>query len=207
MWIQWEILSEGVRKSPSGDVTKILIFHVHCGIKSINFCPCYLIWPFWSDMSVFLRLIWKMTWCNMNDLINGLHLFWDKVYMHVCLFVCVRLDRISTLCLSILCSISSRSWMSLGKRRRFKMYFGSIRRANDQIILYIYIFERRKKNPTKSLPPQSLYLQSNFNRTQCSVGSINWFYFLLTERSPHVATKQDVESHPINKNFIIINFR
>ena len=30
MWMQWEILSEGVRKRPSDDVLKNLVFHVHC---------------------------------------------------------------------------------------------------------------------------------------------------------------------------------
>ena len=32
----------------------------------------------WYDY--FLRLRWKMTWCNMNYYFNGLHLFWDTLY-------------------------------------------------------------------------------------------------------------------------------
>ena len=71
MWMLWEILLEGVRKSLSENVPKNLVFHVNCRIKSINFYPCHLVWPFWSDMIAFLRLWWKMTWCNMNYRING----------------------------------------------------------------------------------------------------------------------------------------
>ena len=35
----------------------------------------------WSDY--FLRLRWKMTRCNMNYNINGLHLFWDTLYLEL----------------------------------------------------------------------------------------------------------------------------
>ena len=38
-----DAVSEGVRKSPSEDIPKNLVFHVHCRIKSINFCPCHLV--------------------------------------------------------------------------------------------------------------------------------------------------------------------
>ena len=51
--MQWEILSERVRKSLSVDIPKNLVFHVHSRIKSINVFPCHLIWPFFSDMIAF----------------------------------------------------------------------------------------------------------------------------------------------------------
>ena len=48
-----ERLSIGVRESPSEDVPKNFVFHADCGIKSIFFCPCHLVWPFRSDMIAF----------------------------------------------------------------------------------------------------------------------------------------------------------
>ena len=53
MRIRWEILSEGVWKSPSEDVHMNLVFPVHCRIKLIDFCPCHLVWLNWSDMIYF----------------------------------------------------------------------------------------------------------------------------------------------------------
>ena len=43
MWMQWDILLEGVIKSPSEDVPKNLVFHAQCKIKSINFCAGNLV--------------------------------------------------------------------------------------------------------------------------------------------------------------------
>ena len=51
MSMRWEILSEGVRKSPTDDVPKNLVFHEHCWIKLINFYSYDLVWPFWSDIA------------------------------------------------------------------------------------------------------------------------------------------------------------
>ena len=53
MWMQWKILLEEVWKSSSEDVPKNLVFHVHCRIKSLNFCPSHLVWLFWNDWIAF----------------------------------------------------------------------------------------------------------------------------------------------------------
>ena len=50
----WDILSQGVRKNPSEDVPKNLVFHVHCRIKSINFCLVI-----WFDISEVIWLLFK----------------------------------------------------------------------------------------------------------------------------------------------------
>ena len=78
IWMRWEILSELVRKSTSKDVPKNLVFHMHCRIKSTDFCPCYLVWSFWGDMIAFEESDER---CSMNYQINWLHLFWDTLYL------------------------------------------------------------------------------------------------------------------------------
>ena len=35
---------------------------------------------------LFFRLRWKMTWCNTNDHINGLYLFWDTIYIYIYIY-------------------------------------------------------------------------------------------------------------------------
>ena len=78
--MRWEILSEGVRKSPPENVPKNLVFHVY---KVNQFLPLLTDLTFLKRNGYFLRLRWKMTWCNMNYHINGLHLFWHILYYKV----------------------------------------------------------------------------------------------------------------------------
>ena len=51
-----DAVRDSVGRSPKKSLRRCsqnLVFHVHCWIKSINFCHCHLVWPFWSDMIAF----------------------------------------------------------------------------------------------------------------------------------------------------------
>ena len=49
-WCGERFYWKGIWKSPFEAVSKKLVFQVHCRIKSIDFCPCHLLWSFWRDM-------------------------------------------------------------------------------------------------------------------------------------------------------------
>ena len=76
MWIQWEILWEGDQKVLPKKFPKTWSFM--CTVVN-QFLPLSSGLTFLKWYDCFLRLRWKMTWCNMNYHINGLHLFWDTL--------------------------------------------------------------------------------------------------------------------------------
>ena len=77
MWMRWDILSKGVWKSPSEDVPRTLVFHVHrCkeSYKRIFSCT--------HPKSRTIIISLQLTVINRYH-INGLHRFWNPLYIYI----------------------------------------------------------------------------------------------------------------------------
>ena len=75
VWDDWPIFMISLRRhSPKVGLSCTLLDKVN------QFLPLSSGLTFVKRHDCFLRLSWKITWCNMNYHINGLHLFLDTVY-------------------------------------------------------------------------------------------------------------------------------
>ena len=71
--IQRHFQEHGLSRTPEDKVNQFLPLN-----SSLTFLKRY---------DCFLRLRWKMTWCNMNYHINGLHLFFDILSLSLSLYI------------------------------------------------------------------------------------------------------------------------